>query len=275
MNEEDHDFTQEQLSSYLDGEVSKTNREIIKAHLETCEECRADLELLKTVAETLADSDVPPLPDQSDTRLLDAIREADGKEKDPQPVFEIVKRPLWARPWVSAAAGLAAVFLVVVVVSIPSPSTVVQEARLGDETAQRSVPLTESAPIAEEDLAATDSDIKDEGFAGAGLPEVATDGPPPGSIEAIREKEISQLRPLEREDIPGLLEPISTELTVAPDENAEPALVAAFKTAPPSVHYFEKVNFENEITWILVASKDGKKMAWIFDENGTFAGILD
>ncbi len=248
MNEEDHEFTQKQLSSYLDGEVSKTNREIIEAHLETCEECRADLELLKTAAEALSGSDTPPLPDQSDTRLLSAIRAADAKENAPQPVTESAKRPLWTRPWISAAAGLAAVFLIVVVVSVPSPSNVVQEAQLSDETAQRAAPVEESAPIADE--------------------------PTAGSIEAIEEKEALDLKTLEREDIPDFLEPINTELTVALPEDAEPAVTAAFEAAPPSIHYFEQVLFEGEVSWILVASDNGKKKALVFDDNGILADIL-
>ncbi|MBT3337683.1 MAG: hypothetical protein HN855_13015 [Anaerolineae bacterium] len=61
----DHKF--ELLNAYLDGELNPQQHRKTEAHLETCEECRAELETLETLSGTLAEV---PLPEFSPPEQL-------------------------------------------------------------------------------------------------------------------------------------------------------------------------------------------------------------
>jgi len=60
----DHQRAQERLSDYLDGDLSGASLEELEGHLETCDECRAELESLRQTLSVLGGlKPVDPSPD--------------------------------------------------------------------------------------------------------------------------------------------------------------------------------------------------------------------
>ena len=54
-------YFEELISAELDGELSEAEKEALRAHLETCDACRAYREALRAVAGTEADLPAPPV----------------------------------------------------------------------------------------------------------------------------------------------------------------------------------------------------------------------
>ncbi len=145
----------EQLSAYLDGEVTAEERVLIEAHLQTCEVCRADVESLRWtvgLVRTLPSVEVPhPF----------YVREADLAPK-PQPAPE---RLPWARlaglfRVLSYASAVSFVLLLIVTVWSLVPGFT-RSAALpeGAETRvfQQEVPAAPGQKVAAEPLAAEES----------------------------------------------------------------------------------------------------------------------
>ena len=64
----------ELLDSYLDGELSPSDTERVRAHLAVCPECREELEERRTMAALLCSSDLP-FPEDLHDRIMQAVRE--------------------------------------------------------------------------------------------------------------------------------------------------------------------------------------------------------
>lgn len=73
-------YFEELISAELDGELSEAEKEALRAHLETCDACRAYREALRAVSGTEADLPAPPA--DLTGRIMDAVRrEAEAKKK--------------------------------------------------------------------------------------------------------------------------------------------------------------------------------------------------
>lgn len=64
MTAMDHDSVKELLSDYLEGELPDEQRDEVKAHLDGCADCRAELEALERTLSSLSGlRPLPPPPD--------------------------------------------------------------------------------------------------------------------------------------------------------------------------------------------------------------------
>ncbi len=97
----EHRFCQNNLSAYVDGQLTAREQERLRGHLAECETCRADLEALQRTIALLRQ-----LPRFRAPRSFAIPRTA------PAPSL-----PIWLRPWtyglLRAATGVAALLLVV------------------------------------------------------------------------------------------------------------------------------------------------------------------
>jgi negative regulator of sigma E activity len=69
----------DQLSAYLDGEMTRDERDAIELHLAACPACRAALQDYRALAAAAADEATPPVPADLHTRIrrrIDAVRPA-------------------------------------------------------------------------------------------------------------------------------------------------------------------------------------------------------
>src|SRR5437016_10140266 len=100
----------EQLSAYVDGELTGADRDDLEQHLTGCSQCSATLRALRA---TLADMRALPSPAPSEQEPW-ALRAAITKAR---------KKPAERyRRWVIAASGVAAVAIAVVVISTTGTS---------------------------------------------------------------------------------------------------------------------------------------------------------
>ena len=107
-----HETVQDLLSSYLDGDLSAEERAEVEAHLEGCDACREEYELLKLTVEALHDLPDLAAPQGFAAGVLDQI--PDGAPEAAEERDEVVvplrrKGPtamVWAPIAVAAAAGV-------------------------------------------------------------------------------------------------------------------------------------------------------------------------
>ena len=112
---------EEQLSAYIDNELSKREMTTVEQHLLDCATCSKSLAQLKHIADMV--SEIPPvsMSDRASERLEAAIEE---RLYAPEPELQSSERPAWWR-WVTrpafgaVAASFAVVVLAVLVVSPP------------------------------------------------------------------------------------------------------------------------------------------------------------
>jgi len=95
----------EQLSAYLDGALPQSQSDDVKAHLETCPECRKALEAFRSTDRLIRN--LPALEPSADFdrtfwRKVDAM----GKEGQPTTWFRQMLSG-WRPVWAGALAGLA------------------------------------------------------------------------------------------------------------------------------------------------------------------------
>jgi anti-sigma-K factor RskA len=112
MTARDHTSYQEEIGAYLLGALTDLERQAFEQHLESCVECRAELERLRPAADVLPRSveQVEPPPSLK-ASLMDVV-EGEARERSGAPP----KRSLWERllpsggpfrPAVAAGAALA------------------------------------------------------------------------------------------------------------------------------------------------------------------------
>src|SRR5581483_11689564 len=107
-----HTRLREQISAYIDDELSPAERFEVEHHLESCPECRAQLDDLQTIAR--ATSALPELPAPRSFILGSDMAGARGLATEALPT-EVMPRPSRGRvPWFLlgwAGAGVAALLL--------------------------------------------------------------------------------------------------------------------------------------------------------------------
>ena len=108
------------LQSWHDGEVSDDERAHLASHVETCAQCSAKVDGLRSLARATqrwADA-VPELPDDfADLLVIRAESEPPVKSAPPAPVAKVI--PL-RRRWVYPALAAAAAGLIALRVSLPN-----------------------------------------------------------------------------------------------------------------------------------------------------------
>ena len=57
-----HEYYEERLSAYLDGELAPGERETVERHLTTCQACQWDLDTLQTTVQWMGELPTVPLP---------------------------------------------------------------------------------------------------------------------------------------------------------------------------------------------------------------------
>lgn len=101
----------EEISQYLDNELSEEERERLEAHLKTCEICQRELAEQRKIKESLAKLGLEAIPEEAEEKLLQTV------EKE---IFQ-KKSSRWLIP--AALIPIAAVFLVFLMQFIPFSST--------------------------------------------------------------------------------------------------------------------------------------------------------
>ena len=100
---------QEMLSAYLDGELSPEEARSLEEHLAVCEDCRRELEELKSLVAALGSLPPPEMPLGLHAAIMGRVR------SEASTGFGRFRRvlPRWTlRQWVPAAAALALIVLV-------------------------------------------------------------------------------------------------------------------------------------------------------------------
>jgi hypothetical protein len=146
MTSSTHPFEQEEVMAYLDGELSANRAASVAGHLRECPDCAALAKQMREVSVQLSNWVVEPAP-ASLTKNLEAARadHALPKVKKPTGFLERLRgifAPVGSR-WVWAAAGAAA--LVLLLVSLRSPS--LRRERHSEGLAQ--LAYTEQSPTAD------------------------------------------------------------------------------------------------------------------------------
>jgi len=100
----EHHRIEQQLSAYLDGELTPEWAAEVREHLAGCAACRADLEGLRAVKRLLGALPVPEPPGDLETAILARVERA---------------RRWWWLPRPRPAVALAAAALTVVLVTVP------------------------------------------------------------------------------------------------------------------------------------------------------------
>ena len=92
----------EALQEFLDDRLAAAERAALEGHLKTCERCQRELELLRWTRWALRGAAKEPLPEATRLEVLSALDREDAAATPRQKV---------GRPWLLAAAGLAASLL--------------------------------------------------------------------------------------------------------------------------------------------------------------------
>jgi hypothetical protein len=142
-----HDNYREQLLDLAYGELGRREARALRAHLEACPACRAELERIGATRGAMAELRDEPAPDRGLPTLLAAAREA-ARERAHRPLL-----PPWLWGASVAAVGLAAVAIVSFELSGPIPAGRTGEV---DLVAHAPAPEVPGAPAAVAEPAAAE-----------------------------------------------------------------------------------------------------------------------
>ncbi|MDQ4095043.1 MAG: anti-sigma factor [Actinomycetota bacterium] len=117
MKEAQHEEIKGLIAPYVLGAVSPDEEALIRTHLRSCDECRAEAEGFEPVTASLAAAvDPVELPAGFAERTLQRVREDRGDAAAPAPALAPARRPRLA--WVFSAAALLIVAVVVALVAL-------------------------------------------------------------------------------------------------------------------------------------------------------------
>jgi len=144
-----HDTYRERLLDLAYGELGRRDARALRAHLEGCAECRAELARMTATRSAMSALPPEPAPERGEAVLLAAAREA-ARERRPKPFL-----PSWVWGASVGAVGVAAVALLAVrlagtvrsPVSQPEGSELVSRSAQAGE-AKAAAPAAEPAPSA-------------------------------------------------------------------------------------------------------------------------------
>ncbi len=162
-----HDYVEERLSAYIDGELSESERNEVRRHLNECPRCQASLDSLGWTIKLVKQLPAPPLPRQFTL-----------------PVPEPARAPAragWLRWGLAAASGLAVLILAVFIsAELLRPST-------GNTPSAAYVPQAAPAqPTAAAKVAATTAPALDNSQpAGAAESSIPTVTPPATNVAVM------------------------------------------------------------------------------------------
>ena len=140
----DHDRLQDSAGLYVVGALAPAERVEFEQHLQSCEDCAAEVRSLAGVTSALPHA--VPLVDPP-SNLRSRVLAVTGRSTTaPAQVVALPARPGRSRPWVSAAGWLSAAALLVVSVALGRYSTSLQReiANLRTEVSNLSARLNES-----------------------------------------------------------------------------------------------------------------------------------
>ena len=117
------------ISAYQDGELSATEREEVKRHLEACAECRGLLQDFQIIASAVKEACAVD-PDQ-EVDLSCVLDEIEKQVELKTPLWERMKKSiLQPKIWLPAAALTAAAVLVFFAAPFPSGQATVEKSRV-------------------------------------------------------------------------------------------------------------------------------------------------
>lgn len=96
-----HEYVEERLSSYMDGQLSEAERALVRKHLQGCQRCQASLDSIGWAVNLLKQVPAPPLPRQFTLPVP-------APSRAPAPWFK------WGVATASALAAFGLIFLVTV-----------------------------------------------------------------------------------------------------------------------------------------------------------------
>ncbi len=105
------------LSSYYDGELEESQREIVQKHVDSCPHCQKKLEEYKIISEALIDEEEPDF-EMSQVRSWNRLMDIIDKEE-----YKAPKVNFWQRRFqisFPAAAALVAAFIAILSMSVVS-----------------------------------------------------------------------------------------------------------------------------------------------------------
>ncbi len=140
MNPVDHDSLRELLGAYAIDAVPGAESTRLEEHLETCAQCRAEIDDHRSVAAMLAEADTP-LPEGLWDRVRGEIHAGAHEQQQAADVIPLRRTPTWL-PLLSAAA-------VTILVALVGVQTIrLQEARTDLSDSQSRLAAIEQAVVA-------------------------------------------------------------------------------------------------------------------------------
>lgn len=94
---------EDQISAFLDGELSGPERGELMEHMAACQDCRQYFEDLAAIHEAIMGFDEAPVPEEFTQRVLDRVRTT---EQDKAETPKVIRFPRWRR-WAALAACCA------------------------------------------------------------------------------------------------------------------------------------------------------------------------
>ncbi len=200
-----HDTFREQLLDLAYGELGRRETRALRAHLETCDACRAELGRMNATRSAMAGLGTEPAPARGENVLLAAAREA-ARARAPKPLL-----PSWA--WGASIGALAAAAVVVLSVKLapgvrmrtgePDPGALVSSSPAPEQAppaAAPAAPAEEARPAAGEEVAANEPFVREESEAKAAPRPPAK--PRDGKVE-LHDERRDEVASAERKEAPG------------------------------------------------------------------------